>query len=80
MKYERTIQTPAKRHYKDPDLVRSARTMAMNDKEFDALEQAAKLAGMKRGEFAAAMARDYITLHELRKAEKNFSEMPGRGF
>lgn len=62
---------PQRRSFKDPDLGRSSRSIAMTDAEFAEFTKAAMLSDMDRGPFVAMLAREWLTLHELRQAEKN---------
>jgi hypothetical protein len=59
-----------KRHFKDPELVRSPHTVAMTDAEFEQLNRAAKIAGQTKGEFIAKMVNWYLDLCQLRKDQQ----------
>lgn len=61
------------RHYKDPDLGKVSKNISMTDTQYEKLKAAAKLSGLHLGDFITAMTRDYITLHELRAAERGFN-------
>lgn len=58
------------RHYKDPALIRSSRSIAFTDAEWETVNKAVEISGVGKGQFMVARAQEYLLMHEMRKAER----------
>ena len=56
-----------KRHYKDPDLLKSSRSFTLNDEDYATVLQAVKASGLSRGEFVFMLSQKYLIERALRK-------------